>query len=88
VVSSAIEAFDGSFNGSLAHLKWLRKAQNGSLRGPLKEPPNNLVPINLMASMAEFTTCEKTVFTYERLPQISKVKYLINYWLDFPRILK
>jgi hypothetical protein len=24
--------FGGSFNGSLAHLKWLRKAQDGSLR--------------------------------------------------------
>ena len=39
VVNSAIEGarfigtklFGGSFNGSLAHLKWLRKAQDGSL---------------------------------------------------------
>jgi hypothetical protein len=61
VLNSGIEAlrfigtklFGGSFHGSLAHLKWLQKAQNGSLRKPLKEPPNNLVPINLRASMAE-----------------------------------
>jgi hypothetical protein len=31
-------------------------------REPLKEPPNNLVPINLRASMDEFTTCERTIF--------------------------
>ena len=69
-INSAIEAprfigtklFGGSFNGSLAHLIWLRKAQNGSLREPLNEPPNNLVAINLRASMAEFTTSEKTIF--------------------------
>jgi hypothetical protein len=72
VVNSAIEAlrfigtklFGGSFNGSLAHFKWLRKAQNGSFREPLREPPNNLVPINLRASMAEFSTCEKTIFIF------------------------
>jgi hypothetical protein len=70
VVNSAIEAvrfigtnlFGCSFNGSLAHLKWLRNAQNGSLWEPSKEPPNNLVPINLRASMAEFTTCETKIF--------------------------
>ena len=51
VVNSAIEGarligtklFGGSFNGSLAHLKWLRNAQDGSLWEPLKEPPNNMV---------------------------------------------
>jgi hypothetical protein len=70
VVNSAIEAlrligtklFGGSFNGSQAHLKWLRKAQNESLREPLKQPPNILFPINLRVSMAEFTTCEQTIF--------------------------
>jgi hypothetical protein len=70
VVNSTIEALRfigtklvcGSFNGSLAHLKWLQKAQNGSLWEPLKEPQNNLVAINLRASMAEFTTCEMTIF--------------------------
>ena len=69
VVNSAIEGarfigtklFGGSFNGSLAHLKWLRKAHNGSLWEPLKEPPNNLIPINLAPSMAEFTTYERTI---------------------------
>ena len=69
VVNSAIEhprligtkLFGGSFNGSLAHLKWLRKAQDGSLREPSKEPPNNLVPINLGCAMAESTTCERTI---------------------------
>jgi hypothetical protein len=58
VVNSNIEAprfigtnkFGGSFNGSLAHFKWLRKAQDGTLREPLKDPSNNLVPINLVAS--------------------------------------
>jgi hypothetical protein len=54
--------FDGSFNGSMAHLKWLRKAQDGSLWESLKEQPNNFVPINLGPSMAEFTTCERTIF--------------------------
>ena len=65
VVNSAIEGaklVGGSFNGSSAHLKWLRKAQDGSLWDPLKEPPNNLVPINLAPSMAEFNTCERTIF--------------------------
>jgi hypothetical protein len=70
VVNSAIEAlrfigtklFGGSFNGSLAHLKWLGKAQYGYIREPLKEPPINLVPLNLRASMAESTTREKTIF--------------------------
>ena len=70
VVNSAIEAlgfigtklFGGSLNGSLAHLKWLRKAQNGSLREPLKEPLNILVPINLAPSMPEFITSESTIF--------------------------
>ena len=69
VVNSAIEAlkfigiqlFVVSFNGSLAHLKWLQKAQDGSLWEPLKEPPNNLVPINLAPSMPELTTCERTI---------------------------
>jgi hypothetical protein len=72
VVNSAIEGprfnrtkqFGGSFNGSLAHLKWFGKAQVGSILEPLKEPPNNLVPINLAPSMAEFTTCERTIFHY------------------------
>jgi hypothetical protein len=50
------------FNGSLAHLKWLLKAQDGSLREQLEEQPNNLVPINLGDSMAEFTTCERKIF--------------------------
>jgi hypothetical protein len=54
--------FGGFFNGSLAHLKWLRKAQDGSLWEPLKEPPNILVPSNLAPSMPEFTTCERTIF--------------------------
>jgi hypothetical protein len=44
VVNSAIEALrligtklvGGSFNASLAHLKWLRKAQNGTLGGAIK----------------------------------------------------
>jgi hypothetical protein len=51
-----------SFNGSLAHLKWLRKAQHGSIWEPSQEPPNNLVPINLGCAMAEFTACERTIF--------------------------
>jgi hypothetical protein len=70
VVNSAIEVarfirtklFGGSFNGSLAHLKWLRKAQDCSLREPLKEQPNKSFPLNLAPSMAEFITCKKTIF--------------------------
>jgi hypothetical protein len=70
VVTSGIEGarligtklFGGSFNGSLEHLKWRGKAQDGSLWKPLKEPPNNLVSINLAPSMPEFTTCERTIF--------------------------
>jgi hypothetical protein len=70
VVNSGIEGprfigtklFCGSFNGSLAHLKWLEKAHIGYLWEPLKEPPNNLVPINLGPSMAEFIKCERTIF--------------------------
>jgi hypothetical protein len=64
VVNSGIEGprfigtklFGDSFNGSLAHLKGSEKLKDGSRWEPLKEPPNNLVPINLGPSMAEFTT--------------------------------
>jgi hypothetical protein len=62
ICEKSIQLFGGSFNGSLAHLKWLQKAQNGSLWELLKEPPNNLVSINLGWAMAEFTTCERTIF--------------------------
>jgi hypothetical protein len=33
-------------------------------QGAIKGIPNNLVPINLRASMAEFTTCERTIFIH------------------------
>jgi hypothetical protein len=70
VVNSAVEAlrfigtklFGGSINGSQREPFYAFRSHLKCAREPLKEPPNNLVSINLRASMAEFTTCERTIF--------------------------
>ena len=70
VVNSDIEGarffgtkvFGGSCNGSRREPSRVFRIHFECAREPLKEPPNDSIPINLRASMAEFTTCERTIF--------------------------